>query len=280
VKRLIALVPLVPILLTAPGCSRALPPPDVIAEIAGGEPVRAAAFEAYLATSAGTGSSGLSNEVLSRLLDQFLSELLLRRLAVERGAVAQGAPVREAVSALIAGERAAEPVSARDVAEYYMAHLDQFDRPERLRLRQILTADRAAAERARAEVLAGADFATVARRLSRDAHAQRGGFQGELSRDDLPAAFADLLFGLAPGALSPVLDAPSGYHVFQVEAHLPPRRLELAEAEAEIRATLERERADRALAALVTEARRRYTLVIHARNLPFDYEPPGPSAAR
>ena len=236
--------------------------------------VRAAEFEGYLATSAAAGSGGLSDEVLSRLFDQFLDERLLRRLAVERGVVEAGATPREAVVALLEKERVlGGPIADADIAAYYGAHRADFRRPERLRLRQILTADRATAERARAEVLAGARFAAVARRLSRDAHARRGGFQGEFAREDLPPAFADLLFGLPPGAVSPVLDAPSGYHVFQVVAHLPEHELAIAEAEVEIRAALERERGDRTLAALAAEARRRYTLAIHAPNLPFEYQP-------
>jgi parvulin-like peptidyl-prolyl isomerase len=120
----------------------------------------------------------------------------------------------------------------------------------------------------------------VARRLSRDPSARRGGFQGELGREDLPPAFAEALFALAPGELSGVLEAAYGFHVFQVTARLPLHQLTLAEAEPEIRATLERESADRALEALVAEARRRYTLDVYVRNLPFRYRaaPPLPAS--
>lgn len=257
-------------------CGHRLPPPDAVARIDREELVRAADFEDYLKGSAGEGSSELSSDVLSRLLDQFLDERLLRRLAVERGLIGADATGREAVAALLRqAEEAAGPVLDGDIATHYAAHRDEFSRPERLRLRQILTADRATAERARAEILAGAEFSAVARRLSRDARARRGGFQGELGREDLPPRFAEILFQLEPGAVSTVLDAPYGHHVFQVAAHLPARRLTLAEVENEIRATLERERADGALATMVREARRRYTLEVYASNVPFEYRAQG-----
>lgn len=254
-------------------CGRQLPPPDVVARIGGDEVVRAAEFEAYLRSSAGEDTSELSNEVLSSLFEQCLDERMLRRLAVDRGAVGAEAGAREAVAALLRlAAAAAGPISERELADYHAAHGSDFARPERLRLRQILTTDRESAEKARAEILAGAKFSAVARRLSRDASAKRGGFQGELGRDDLPPAFAGVLFALPAGEISPVLTAPYGHHVFQVIAHLPARQLGLDEAAPEIRAALERDRGDRALAALVGEAQRRYTLEVYARNLPFRYQ--------
>jgi hypothetical protein len=46
----------------------------------------------------------------------------------------------------------------------------------------------------------------------------------------------------------------------------------LAHVAGEIRARLARQAADRRLAALVREGRRRYHVEVYARNLPFDYE--------
>lgn len=243
---------------------------DVVARL-GPEEVRYPQFEAYVAATVGDDDDLLPSGVLTRLFDRFLDEELLIRLAVERGVAAPGASRRQALDALLAGELGPGP-GEPEVTSYYQGHRDSFARPERVRLRQILVEDRESAERVRAEIAAGADFATVARRVSRDPSAGAGGLQGELSRADLPQAFAEVIFALAPGEVSRVIEAEYGYHLFQVTERLPAEVVPLAQARDEIARQLKRERADRLLTSLVGEARDRYDVEVYARNLPFDYE--------
>ena len=105
---------------------------------------------------------------------------------------------------------------------------EEFERPERVRLRQILLDDPEAVERALAELKEGAEFDQVARRYSRDSTGETGGVQGELSRDDLPPLFADTIFALEPGEVSDVVEAEYGFHLFQVMEQLPAEVLALA----------------------------------------------------
>jgi parvulin-like peptidyl-prolyl isomerase len=270
---------LLPVAALALACRREpSPAPDVVAEIAG-EPVPYASFEDYVASTVGDPDAVLGSDVLSGLFDQFLDERLLARLAAERGLVRGGLAagergarqVRLALDALLAADLAAEPGPA-EVERWYAAHRAEWTRPERVRLRQILVEDRAAAERAVAEVAAGAGFGEVARRLSRDPSAARGGDQGVLARSDLPPAFADTIFALRPGEVSRIIQADYGFHVFQVVERLPAEVVPLPRVAGEIRDRLRRERADRRMAALVEECRTRYDVLVHARNLPFDYE--------
>jgi peptidyl-prolyl cis-trans isomerase C len=261
--------------LAGKGCGdRAAPPaPDVAARIGENEEVRYSEFESYLESTVGDGESVLASNVLSQLLDQFLDERLLVRLAVDRGLLRSGdgrSARRRAIDALLREGLREEPTPA-EVEAWYRRHRQELARPERVRLRQILTEDRAAADRALQEIQAGADFAEVARRLSREPGAASGGYQGELSREDLPPAFADVIFGLEPGEVSPVVPADYGFHVFQVLDRAPAEVVPLEQVREEILGRLRRERADRLLARLVTEARGRYNVVVHARNLPFDY---------
>ena len=99
-----------------------------------------------------------------------------------------------------------------------------------------------------------------------------GGEQGELTRDDLPPGVADVVFALPPGAVSEIVAADYGFHLFQVIEKLPAAQVPLAEAEPEVRARLRRERADRHLGAVVAEARNHYDVEVYARNLPFAYQ--------
>lgn len=261
-------------LLAALACQRSAPPaPDVVARIGDVQEVHYAEFESYLERTVGDPESVLASDVLSQIFDQFLDEKILVQLAADRGLVTAGDGTRRerrAIDALLADGLRQEP-SAQEIARYYQEHRQEFARPERVRLRQILTEDRAMAERALQEVAAGVDFAEVARKLSRDPSASSGGYQGELSRDDLPPAFADVIFALKPGEVSRIVPADYGFHLFQVVARAPAEVVPLDAARGEVAATLRQQQADRLLASLVTEGRNRYNVEVHARNLPFNY---------
>ncbi|HEV2855965.1 MAG TPA: peptidylprolyl isomerase [Thermoanaerobaculia bacterium] len=267
------LAPAVLLLLTA--CQRSAPPPapDAVARI-GETEVRYSEFESYIARTAGETGGVLGSGVLSELFDQFLDERLLERLAVERKLVrnaAGAAASRQAIDALLTEGLRQEP-GPGEVARYYQAHAQEFSRPERVKLRQILTEDQATAEKALKEIAAGTPFEEVARRLSRDPGAASGGYQGELTRADLPPAFAEVIFNLRPGEVSRLVPADYGVHIFQVVERQPAEVVPLEQARGEILGRLREERADRLLQSLVQDARRRYNVVIYERNLPFGYE--------
>ena len=258
------------LLLTAASCQRAAPvSPDAVASLGGSE-VRYAEFERYVARNAGDAGTALGSDVLSELLDQFLDEQLLARLAADRGLVPPAAAPRQATDALLTADLHGE-VDDGEITRYYEAHPQEFARPERVRLRQILTEDRAAAEAARREIVAGAPFEDVARRLSSGPRADSGGYQGELARGDLPPSFADLIFSLKPGEVSPVVPAEYGFHLFQVIEREPAQRVPLAAAREEILARLRQQNADRLLRSLVQAAPSRYNVKVYERNLPFGY---------
>lgn len=253
------------------GACRAQPPPapDVVARIDAAD-VPYSELKTFLDKSLGEPADSLSSDVLSELFDQFLDETLLSRLAVDEKAAAPGTDRRKAIDGLLAKNLPSEP-TAEEVAGYYAAHRAEFERPERVHLRQILVEDRTSAESAVAALKRGEDFAAVARRLSRDPSASYGGDQGELARSDLPTAFADVIFGLKPGEASDIVPAEYGFHIFQVVEHLQAELQPLAAAEPEIRLELRRAAGDQALARLVVEARARYTVKVFGRNLPFNY---------
>jgi hypothetical protein len=260
----------------------------VVARI-GETEVRYSAFESYLARTAGDGETVLASDVLSQIFDQFLDEELLVRRAVDRGLVRSsgtgggagggGAGARRrAIDALLRADLKAQP-SEQEIVVYYQAHREEFARPERVRLRQILTEDRATAEKALREIAAGADFGAVAARLSRapgggpsgGTSGGTDGDQGELSRQDLPPAFADIIFALQPGEVSRLVPADYGFHIFQVVSRSPAEVVSLAAARAEIAERLREQRADQVLAELVRDARGRYNVELYERNLPFEY---------
>jgi len=261
---------LVPFLSLA--CNRPEPPaPDVVALI-GDQQVRYSEFEEYVVRTAGDSDGVLASDVLSQLFDQFLDEKVLVRMAGDRGLLRDaGRGPRDAIDALLRKDGEEEPAEG-EIARYYEQRRQDFVRPERVRLRQILTDDRATAEKALQRLAAGDDFIEVARQLSRDPSAQTGGYQGELSRADLPPAFADVIFSLKPGEASRIVPADYGFHIFQVIDRPPAGVVPLEDAREEIVERLRQERADRRLAELVREGRTQYNVEVHGRNLPFNYK--------
>lgn len=250
-------------------CGAAGPSPDAVAVVGGAE-VTYAELAAYVEAETDSPAATLESPVLSRLLDQHLTERLLVRVARERGLVAPHAGTREALSALLESAPADQPVRSEALARY-RDRKGELTLPERVRLRQILTETREEAEAARAELAAGADFADVARRFSEDPSAPYGGVQGELAREDLPEEFADVIFGLEPGEVSEVLEADYGFHIFQVTARLPGRVVPFDEAEKVLAEEVREERVRSWLDGLVEEARSRYAVRVYEKNLPFDY---------
>lgn len=243
-------------------CRAPLAPPDAAVRI-GDRTVKYGDFEQYLNRSVGL-ETVLGSEVLSGLLDQFIDELLLSELAVREG-VDAGSTGWEKAQALVKGRT--ERVSKEDVNDYYNAHRDDFVRPERVRLRQILAAERTVADEIARRLRQGASFES----LMAEKGSEVSGRDDELSREDVPGAFADIIFGLAPGELSQVISVEYGFHLFQVVERLPAERVGLDRATPEIVDRLIRDREDQALGELVAEARDRYNVVIYERNLPFNY---------
>jgi parvulin-like peptidyl-prolyl isomerase len=226
-------------------------------------------FEAYLEENSVDPSFGWGSDVLSALLDQFLDERLLHRLAVDRGLADEAAGSRAAVEQLLESD---EDIGELEIAAYYRRHSARFERPERARVHQILLPDEATVDRAQAELAAGAAFLEVAERLSQVPVAAIGDSDAALAREDLPPAFAEAIFALEPGEVSAPVATDYGFHLFQVVERLPAGPEALSAVAAEIGETLRRERAEERLKALVAEARERYNVRVFGRNLPFNYQ--------
>lgn len=257
--------------LAASGCRQEspLPSPDLVAKV-GERELKAAAFDAYLERNLGESGGGFESEVLTRLFDQFVREEMLAMLARERGLIGATAPAADAIEPLLSASPAPEHTEA-EIAAYFSSHAADFARPARVHLRQILVDDRLVAERARRELVAGLPFASVLQKVSAPDSGPAGGDQGILARDELPPAFADLIFRLEVGEVSDVVAADYGFHLFQVAARWPAESPTAAQVEPEIRLRLREEAADARLRTLFADAQSRYTVVVYDRNLPFNY---------
>jgi hypothetical protein len=103
------------------------------------------------------------------------------------------------------------------VRQIFVAFGDNVDLRDASRSRTE-TAARDKAEVIRAQLMAGADFAELARMQSDDGHSgPNGGDMGRLVRGQMVQEFERAAFRLRPGAISPVIKSQYGYHIIRVE---------------------------------------------------------------
>jgi peptidyl-prolyl cis-trans isomerase D len=118
-------------------------------------------------------------------------------------------------------------VSDAEVAAYYKAHQNDFQRPKtaflsfvalpRIAMASDTAAVRARADSARAEILGGAPFADVARRESADsASAAKGGDLGEWTKGSMDPAFDSAAFSIPLNTVSQPVRSQFGFHLIEV----------------------------------------------------------------
>jgi peptidyl-prolyl cis-trans isomerase C len=147
-------------------------------------------------------------------------------------------------------------VTPAEVRRYYQANPREFERPEQVRVRQIVVATEAEARAAMETLQAGADFAAVAKQRSTAPEAEKGGDLGYFARGDMPAEF-NVVFGLSKGGISGIVKSPYGYHIFKLEDRRGAGRLGFDEASKEISERLRRAKEDSRYKTWVKELRAR-----------------------
>lgn len=119
-------------------------------------------------------------------------------------------------------------VSEEQLRAFYEANIDEFRRPERVRVRQIFLqapeGDPEARQAARArlelvlqELDAGARFADLARQYSEAPGAEEGGIIGWQRRGDLIPALEEEAFRLDSGEYGGIVESPGGLHILKVD---------------------------------------------------------------
>ena len=128
--------------------------------------------------------------------------------------------------------RVAPQPSEDQLRAYYARHKDKFTEPDRLRLSMILLGvnpgapqaewdqAKAQAQALRGQLLAGADFAALARKLSKDDSAQKGGDMGYVHRGMLSDELDAEIDKLKQGELSRPLQMLEGIALFRVDERI------------------------------------------------------------
>ncbi len=110
-----------------------------------------------------------------------------------------------------------------EASQYYESHSSEFMTPLLFRASHILVKTQALADKIREEVLAGADFEEVARRVSVDTTAQRGGDLGFFQKGQFVPEFEATVLSMKKGELGPVVKTQFGFHIVKLTDRVEPR---------------------------------------------------------
>lgn len=259
------------------GCRQGPSSPDVVASSTLGE-VRKTDLDAYVLTlpearrgpAAGQEPSAWRRSLVEELLvvRALEAEGAAKRLVEQPRAVAFLQQEVEALLVAAVKERrlaAAPPITDADVRAFYDAHPKEVSHQGQVRLRHIFRrvdrdAPRDVRDAARREmnellreIRTGASFEELARTRSDSETAPQGGLIGRMNHGDLGASVERIVWKLKEGEVSEVVGTPVGFHIFRVDTHIPPYRMEFAEALPRLRKRLGFEATDRTLKEQVGE---------------------------
>ena len=168
-----------------------------------------------------------------------------------------------------------EPATDEEVQVFYDENPQFFETGSQVEARHILlstqglededavAAKRAEAEAVRDELLAGADFATLAEERSEGPSAAQGGSLGTFGRGQMVAPFEEAAFALAEGEVSGIVQTQFGFHIIQVTDIIEGGFTPIEQVSANIRQFLGQQRQADALAAFVDEAREEADVTVY-----------------
>lgn len=123
--------------------------------------------------------------------------------------------------------------SEKEIQQFYKNNKEKFKAPESVHARHILvaktagedekakTAKREKAENLRKQLLAGGDFAVVAKANSDCPSKSQGGDLGTFSKGQMVKPFENAAFSQKKNEIGPVVETDFGYHIIQVVDHQP-----------------------------------------------------------
>lgn len=203
--------------------------------------------------------------LLDRMIDHEALVIMARRAGLEEKKEVQReitASTEKILEGAYLGQDAAPKVTEQAIQARYNRQFANRPATEEVRARHILVTTEPEALKVLDDLKKGADFATIARVVSKDPDASKGGDLGFFRREQVWPSFADVAFSLQPGQIAPKpVKNEFGWHVVKVEE----RRLVAPPSYSDIHDQLRQE----LLAAAVQQsiAQARASLAVHRFNL-------------
>ncbi len=239
----------------------------------------------------------------SGLLDGFIEEHLLLQEANRRGVAPDIAAIKATMQQILVDDPARESavrdddleqviteslrsqrylndyvfkdiqVSRDECRKFFKEHGDEFSQKDLVDVREILVDNITLAEEIRDALKENRNqnFAELARLYSLAASASEGGRLGRIEPGELPEEFEKVIFRLAPGSVSKIIQTKYGHHIFMVEEKILAHHQKFYEVEAQIRDKLRLEQERERLVTELQSLLNRTEVEIHPERLDFEY---------
>ena len=150
-------------------------------------------------------------------------------------------------------------VSKDEVKAYYNSHKSQYGQPQTRDVRHILVTKKALADSIYAQLKAGANFAKLAKKYSKDPGSASNGGKLTISKGQTVPAFDKTAFSLKKGQLSAPIHTQYGYHIIQALSEVKAAQTtSLSKVESSIKQQLEQQRKNDAMTKWVETKKKSY----------------------
>jgi parvulin-like peptidyl-prolyl isomerase len=150
-------------------------------------------------------------------------------------------------------------VSKEDIRSYYETHKTQYQQPESREVRHILVQKKALADQLYAQLKNGANFATLAKKYSKDPGSASNGGKLTVSKGQTVAEFDKTAFDLKKGDLSKPIKTQYGYHIIQALSGIKPaQKTPLSKVEKSIKDQLQNQEKNDAMTKWVEDTKKDY----------------------
>jgi foldase protein PrsA len=150
-------------------------------------------------------------------------------------------------------------ISDKEVKAYYASHESQYGQPQTREVRHILVQKKALADQLYAQLRAGANFAKLAKKYSKDPGSASNGGKLTISKGQTVPEFDKTAFALKKNELSKPIHTQYGYHIIQALSEIKPAQTTpLSKVQASIKQQLEQQRKNEAMTKWVEDKKTQY----------------------
>src|ERR671932_176298 len=167
-------------------------------------------------------------------------------------------------------------VSDKDVSDYYKKNVKLYQQPESRDVRHILVSNRALANKLYDKIKAGANFAALAKKYSKDPGSKAQGGKLTIVKGQTAGPFDQTAFLLRKGQVSRPVKTQYGWHIIQALSDVkPPKTTPLKDVREAIRQQLLQQRKRDKWTKWINDTKKEYAKKVHYQ---VGYAPPTTSS--
>ena len=188
-----------------------------------------------------------------------------------RKRIEKGQGIKKFIEARFKGKAKA---SEQEAKEFYNGNQKLFQQPETVNARHILLSVKEGESKAekdqkreklaqlRKQLLAGTDFADLAKKSSSCPSSAKGGELGFFAKGQMVKPFEEAAFALKPGEVSEIVETQFGYHLIKLIEKNPGKTLGFDETKAKIIDHLSQQKMNKSIELFLDEAKKKADIKI------------------